>query len=283
MGIIDGVQMSRNLSIVEIRAMPYPTNLLRDAGVLSHDSAPVTYESKFDVRLHSIFPKDRDRLADILILYYKNKISQHEIGSKLGITSTRVSQLRLVALQTVYRSRLMFSYYSDKALSKSRQLTGNELLDFYVRHNTIVHKSHLPDILSVLKSNGIIIPDESSPAYALTKYLDLRLISRIQDLRGIHLAGLVSIYNLDWKPAICYSMLSYNILSVADVLLMSGCDFARLKGIGAVARRGIEERMAEFNLDISHLFDKLNTLSPYSQFSPEISTLKLKKASYIRL
>lgn len=282
MGIIDGTQMSRNLSIVEIRALPYPTNLLRDAGVLNSASAYVAYETNFDVRLHSIFSKDKDRLADILILYYKNKLSQSEIGTKLGITSTRVSQLRLSALQTVFSSRIMSSYYSDKAIAKSRQLTGNELLDFYIKHNTIIHQNHLPDILCVLRSNGIIIPDESSPAFALTKYLDLRLIPRIQDLRGLHLASLVSIYNLNWKPSICYSMFSYNILSVADVLLMSGYDFSRLKGIGAVSRRCIEERMAEFNLDISHLFDRANTLSPYSKSSPELGTWKLKRANYIR-
>lgn len=268
-----------NIGIVDIRNIPYPTNLLRDAGVIAESSEFVTYTEDFDARLRKVFASRNPREPAILIGYYRDMKTFRELGISLGVTGSRASQLKYNALQYLKQNAGMLKYSVSYVATKPSPVV---LFNRYLEKGGLVQREHVLNILGILAQRGIIIPDSSSKAYNLTKYLSLDILPRLVNVKGLHLVSLISLSRFSWKPAVTYALVSYDVYTVGDMLLMSGAEFAQLKGIGVVAKSGIISQMKEFGFNVAHLFDMTNTLSPYSMVSPELGYLKLKAAIYSR-
>lgn len=251
------------MTIVEIRRTPYPQNIFKCVTGISlpEDMNSVDID-KLERTLVDLMSCRKPRELDILHWYFRDKVTYTVISERLGITTQRSKQLcmRIVS----YLSQPVNILKLKQATSLNKGLSGEKLWELAVSTADYrIDPENVALIMRYLKSCGVFFPS-GKVGITLAELISPALVTRVRTLNGIHVAELVAIMNLDFEKTIKGLLYRHNIVSLSDLLVISGRTMAELRGLGELRIASIVNGLAKVGIKADYLADKTNTCSPYA-------------------
>lgn len=251
------------MTIVEIRKTPYPQNIFKCiTGIdLPEDISSVAI-NRLERALVDLMSCRKPRDLDILHWFFRDKIPYTLIAERLGITKQRTRQLCSFAVE--YLSQPDNILKLKQAVCLNSGTSGDVIwksavatLDYKIAPESATL------VMIYLKSCGVFFPS-GKEGITLAKLVSPALATRVKTLKGIHVAALVSIMNLDIEKTVKGLLYRHSIMSLSDLLVLSGKEIAGLRGLGELRITDIVNGLAKVGIKADYLADKTNTCSPYA-------------------
>lgn len=251
------------MTIVEIRKTPYPHNIFKCVtGIDLPEDTSSEDIKKLEGAICDIMACRSPRELDILHWFFRDKVPYIVISERLGITKQRSRQLCMRAVS--YLRQPVNVLELKRAISSNKELSGEELWKLAVSamdYKIAPENSAL--IMQYLKSCGVFFPGGLGGTI-LAEHISPALGANLLTLKGVHVAMLISISNLDIEKVTKGVLFRRGIVSLSDLLVLSGKEIASIRGLGDFRIADIVNGLAKLGIRAEYLADKTNMYSPYA-------------------